>query len=79
MNPSLRFTPTAWAKLLFLRDIGSTEVGAFGITGLDDMLLVREIQLVRQRCTETFVSFDRQAVKLLTNAGMSARSLGPNS
>jgi predicted nucleic-acid-binding protein len=28
---------------------------------------------------ETFVSFDRKAVKLLTNAGMSARSLGPNS
>ena len=61
-NPSLRFTPTAWAKLLFLRDIGPTEVGAFGITSPQDLLLVREIQLVRQRCTEAFVSFDDVAV-----------------
>ena len=38
MPPSLRFTPTAWAKLLFLRDYGETEVGAFGIAAIDDLL-----------------------------------------
>ena len=27
----LRFSPTAWAKLLYLRDFGRTEVGGFGI------------------------------------------------
>jgi len=26
----LRFTPYTWAKLLFLRDLGRTEVGGFG-------------------------------------------------
>ena len=30
-RPILRFSPTAWAKLLFLRDYGPTEVGGFGI------------------------------------------------
>ena len=30
-TPVLRFSPTAWAKLLFLRDYGETEVGGFGI------------------------------------------------
>jgi len=33
-RPKLRFSPTAWAKLLFLRDRGPTEVGGFGITSL---------------------------------------------
>ena len=61
-RPKLRFTPTAWAKLLFLRDLGPTEVGAFGITRSDDLLLVEEIQLVQQRCTETYVAFDDVAV-----------------
>ena len=30
-SPTLRFSPYAWAKLLFLRDLGETEVGGFGI------------------------------------------------
>src|SRR4051812_35743192 len=38
----LRFSPTAWAKLLFLRDIGDTEVGGFGITPADDLLFVED-------------------------------------
>ena len=54
----LTFSPTAWAKLLFLRDLGPTEVGGFGITEPDDLLCVRDIVLVEQQCTETFVSFD---------------------
>ena len=61
-RPKLRFTPTAWANLLFLRDLGPTEVGAFGIARSDDLLLVEEIQLVQQRCTETYVAFDDVAV-----------------
>ena len=61
-RPVLTFTPTAWAKLLFLRDLGPTEVGGFGITELDDLLCVRDIALVRQECTETFVAFDDLAV-----------------
>ena len=41
--PSLRFSPTAWAKLLYLRDLGDTEVGGFGISAADDLLYVEDI------------------------------------
>jgi hypothetical protein len=54
----LRFSPTAWAKLLFLRDLGDTEVGGFGVTTADDLLLIEDVKLVRQRCTAVSVVFD---------------------
>jgi hypothetical protein len=60
--PALRFSPTAWAKLLYLRDLGDSEVGGFGITAADDLLLVEDVQLVRQVCTGASVAFDDQAV-----------------
>ncbi len=46
-TPALRFSPTAWAKLLFLRDYGDTEVGGFGISASHDLLLINDIQLVQ--------------------------------
>ena len=58
----LRFTPTAWAKLLYLRDCGPSEVGGFAITAENDLLLVEEIQLVRQHCSPVYVSFEDEAV-----------------
>lgn len=58
----LRFSPTAWAKLLFMRDIGSTEVGAFGITPADDLLYVSDIVLPQQDCTFATVEFDDESV-----------------
>ncbi|MCG8583722.1 MAG: hypothetical protein MI757_03325 [Pirellulales bacterium] len=61
-KPSLRFTPTAWAKLLFLRDLGSTEVGGFGIASAEDSLLVEDFVLVRQTCTSVTVVFNDEAV-----------------
>ena len=30
-EPVLRFTPYAWGKLIYVRDLGPTEVGGFGI------------------------------------------------
>jgi proteasome lid subunit RPN8/RPN11 len=57
----LRFSPTAWAKLLFLRDFGETEVGGFAITETEDLLFVQDIRLVRQECTVASVSFDDAA------------------
>jgi hypothetical protein len=60
--PTLRFTPTAWAKLLFLRDLGDSEVGGFGIAAADDLLLVEDVKLVRQTVTVASVAFDDQAV-----------------
>ena len=60
--PSLRFTPTAWAKLLFLRDYGETEVGGFGIAASDNLLLIEDIQLVKQNCSWAHVAFDDESV-----------------
>jgi proteasome lid subunit RPN8/RPN11 len=59
---TLRFTPTAWAKLLYLRDIGPTEVGGFGISDASDLLLVEDIQLVEQVCSVVSVEFDDDSV-----------------
>ena len=61
-RPAIRFSPYAWAKLLYLRDLGPTEVGGFGISDADDLLFVTDFVLVEQHCTETFVSFDDAAV-----------------
>ena len=58
-SPSLRLNPTAWAKLLYLRDLGDTEVGGFGITAADDLLYVEDIQLVRQTCDVASVALPR--------------------
>ena len=61
-RPTLRFTPYAWAKLLFLRDLGETEVGGFGISSENDLLLIEDIQMVRQRYTAITVEFDDATV-----------------
>lgn len=50
------------AKLLFLRDLGPTEVGAFGVAPSDDPLLVEDVAMVRQRCGPAWVGFDDDAV-----------------
>jgi hypothetical protein len=52
----------AWAKLLFLRNKGDTEVGGFGITSDDDPFYVVDFRLVRQICTLVSVSFVDSAV-----------------
>jgi hypothetical protein len=59
---TLRFSPTAWAKLLFLRDVGDTEIGGFAITPSDDYLFVEDVQLVSQHCSAISVEFEDQAV-----------------
>jgi hypothetical protein len=58
----LRFGPTAWAKLVFWRDVGPTEIGAFGISSADDPLFVEDIELVRQECSPTSVTFEDEGV-----------------
>lgn len=58
----MRFSPTAWAKLLLLRDAGSTEIGGFGLATADDLLRVEDIILVGQLCTATHVEFDDESV-----------------
>jgi hypothetical protein len=60
--PTLRFSPYAWSKLLFLRDLGETEVGGFGISSEDDLFLIEDIMLIKQACTEVTVEFDDESV-----------------
>ena len=59
---TLRFSPFAWAKLLFLLDLGDTEVGMFGISNAHDLLLIENVVMVEQVCTPTTVAFDDVAV-----------------
>jgi len=59
---SLRLSPTAWAKLLYLRDAGNSEVGGFGISTAEDLLCIEDVELVRQTCDIASVAFDDQAV-----------------
>jgi proteasome lid subunit RPN8/RPN11 len=61
-SPGLRFTPYAWAKLVFLRDLGPSEVGGFGISAADDLLLVEDFRLIRQNSGPVTVSLDDSAV-----------------
>ncbi len=59
---TLRFSPTAWAKLLYLRDAGDSEVGGFGISAAEDLLYIEDVQLLRQDCDLASVVFDDPAV-----------------
>ena len=61
-RPVLRFSPTAWAKLLFMRDVTDNEVGGFGITEADDLLFVTDFVLVKQKVTCVTISFEDESV-----------------
>jgi len=61
-DPVLRFSPTAWAKLLFFRDHGNNEIGGFGVTARDDLLLVQDFVTVKQQDSMASILFDDEAV-----------------
>jgi proteasome lid subunit RPN8/RPN11 len=71
-SPQLRFSPTAWAKLLFLRDRGMSEVGGFGVSRPDDLLYVEDIQTVEQVCSVVTVQFNDDAVAQFFDAQVDA-------
>jgi len=60
----LRFSPYAWSKLLYLRDVGDTEIGGFGVAALTDgrLLTIEDFVLVKQTTTAVTVKFDDTAV-----------------
>ena len=58
----LRFSPTAWAKLLFLRDRGDSEIAAFGVSAEDDPLFVEDLAVVAQTADFAGVAFEDEAV-----------------
>ena len=61
-QPVLRFSPTAWAKLLYFRDRGETEISGLGITKSDDLLLVTDFLSIKQDATVASISLDDEAV-----------------
>jgi proteasome lid subunit RPN8/RPN11 len=61
-NLSLRFSPTAWAKLLHFRSQTDNEVAGFGITGKDDLLFVKEFAVIKQTVSSVTVKFDDTAI-----------------
>jgi len=58
----LRFTPHAWAKLLYMRDAGNTEVGGFGIANPNDLLMIEDFATVKQVATAASINFNDEAV-----------------
>lgn len=56
----LRWSPTAWGKLLYFLHKGDTEVAGYGITETEDPLLVTDIKLVKQKCTEATFELDEE-------------------
>ena len=62
LEPHLRFSPTAWAKLLYFRDRGESEIGGFGITLAEDLLYVEDFVTVKQQVSIASVLFEDEAV-----------------
>ena len=61
-QPVLRFTPYAWAKLLFFRDRGQCEIGGFGVCATEDPLLVTDFVTIQQNVSVVSVEFDDASV-----------------
>ena len=61
-EPVLRFSPTAWAKLLYLRDRSDNEVGGFGIARADDLLFLEDFAIVQQEVSSVSVRFSDESV-----------------
>ena len=61
-RPTLKFTPWAWAKLVYWRDRGPTEIGGFGISDCEAPLLIADVVLVPQTCTSITTKFDDAGV-----------------
>lgn len=60
--PVLRFSPTAWAKLLYFRDRAETEIGGFGISPADNLLLMEDFVTIKQDVSVASVMFDDESV-----------------
>ncbi len=62
MIPPLVFTPASWAKLVYLRDAGPTEIAAMGLSSLADPLRVEDLLVVKQSADWADVAFDDTAI-----------------
>ena len=61
-QPVLRFTALVWAKLLYWCHRGETEIGCFGISRTDDLLLIEDLHMPLQQTTPVTVGFSDESV-----------------
>ena len=66
----LRLTPYAWAKLMWMRDKGDTEVAGYCVTGTSDPLLVTDFVLIKQECTIMTFDLDSEDIVEYTDRMM---------
>lgn len=58
----LKFSPYAWAKILWFRNHGDTEIAGFGIADADDLLFINDFKTIKQKASAASVKFDDEAV-----------------
>lgn len=62
-NPVLRFSPYAWAKLLYFCHAGDTEIGGFGVASdPKELLIIDDFVTVKQITSPVSVVFDDRSV-----------------
>ena len=61
-SATLSFTPYAWAKYLYFRDAGPTEISAIGQTQHNRPDLIVDLHLLKQEASPAFVSLDGEAL-----------------
>lgn len=74
---TLRFTPYAWGKLCFLRDWGKTEVSFMGVSSPEDLLLIRDVMMIKQECTSVFCELDGESMADYIDGSL-ANGVSPN-
>lgn len=58
----LRFSPTAWYKILYMRESVDVEVSGFGISSKEDPLFVQDFVLIKQVSSVASTDMDDESV-----------------
>jgi proteasome lid subunit RPN8/RPN11 len=58
----LRFSPTAWYKILYMRESVNVEVSGFGISSKEDPLFVQDFVLIKQVSSMASTDMDDESV-----------------
>jgi len=59
---TLRFSPTAWAKLLYIASKAKTEVSGFAITSPENSFYIQDFKLIKQQCTSVTTEMDEDGI-----------------
>ena len=61
ISTTLRFSPYAWAKLLYLANAFDHEVGCMGISLPDSPMTIVDLVIVKQKSSVALTTFDEGA------------------